>query len=74
MMRVKRKLFHASGSTLAVITPMCTPDSIESRICEHVLGQGQPSEAILNTGVLSTEWTKAYLCLLKEADKEITLP
>jgi len=34
---------------------------------EHVLGKGQPSKVILNTGILSTEWTDTYLQLLKES-------
>ena len=46
---------------------MTPPESIESKMYEHVLGQGQPSTALLNSGVLSTEWTEAYLRLLKEA-------
>lgn len=45
---------------------MPSTDSIESRIYEHVLGQGQPSAVLLNTGVLSNEWTDTYLQLLKE--------
>src|ERR1043166_3056514 len=46
---------------------MHSPDSIESRIYEHVLGEGQPSNLLWTTGVLSNEWTDEYLRLLKEA-------
>ena len=41
--------------------------SIESRLYEHVLGAGEPSSKLLNTGVLTTEWTNTYLQLLDEA-------
>ena len=46
---------------------MHAPDSIESRIYEHVLGEGHPGLTLLETGVLSTEWTDTYLQLLKES-------
>jgi hypothetical protein len=42
-------------------------DTIESRLYEHVLGEGQQHNVLLNTGVLTTEWTDTYLQLLKEA-------
>ena len=45
---------------------MHTPDSIEARIYEHVLGSGSPHPALLDTGVLPDEWTETYLRLLKE--------
>jgi hypothetical protein len=46
---------------------MPSPDSIESRLYEHVLGDGSPHPALLSSGVLSDEWTETYLRLLKEA-------
>jgi hypothetical protein len=46
---------------------MSSPDSIESRLYEHVLGEGSPHQALLSKGVLSDEWTDIYLRLLKEA-------
>jgi hypothetical protein len=46
---------------------MPSGDSIESRIYEHVFGAAHPGTVLLNTGVLSTEWTDTYLMLLKEA-------
>ena len=48
-------------------TSMPSPDSIESRIYEHVFGAAHPGVILLDTGVLSTEWTETYLELLKEA-------
>ena len=49
---------------------MHTPDSIESRLYEHVLGSGSPIQLLLDQGVLSDEWTETYLQLLKEADQK----
>ena len=46
---------------------MPSSDSIESRLYEHVLGAGSPHPTVLSTGVLTDEWTEAYLQLLKEA-------
>lgn len=46
---------------------MISPDSIESRLYEHVLGDGSPNPALLSTGVLTDEWTDAYLGFLEEA-------
>jgi hypothetical protein len=46
---------------------MPSPDSIESRMYEHVLGGDSPHPALLSTGVLTDEWTDAYLRLLQEA-------
>ena len=46
---------------------MPSPDSIELRLYEHVLGAGTPHPTLLSTGVLSDEWTETYLLLLKEA-------
>ena len=46
---------------------MRSPDSIESRLYEHVLGGGSPHPALLSTGVLTDDWTDAYLKLLQEA-------
>src|SRR5689334_13573309 len=57
---------------------MSSPDSTELRLYEHVLGEGQHSNVLLNTGVLSTEWTDTYLRLLKEAaqkfERQVSLP
>jgi hypothetical protein len=49
---------------------MSNTASIESRIYEHVLGGGQSHMSLLSTGVLSDEWTNAYLELLEEAVKK----
>ena len=46
---------------------MPSPDSIESRLYEYVFGAGSPHTALLSTGVLTDEWTDAYLRLLQEA-------
>jgi hypothetical protein len=45
---------------------MATPKSIELQLYEHVFGEREPTVALLNTGMLSDEWTDTYLRLLKE--------
>ena len=49
---------------------MPTPESVEARLYELVVGKGSPMPVLLNTGVLSPDWVDVYLTLLKEAERE----
>jgi hypothetical protein len=40
---------------------------IETRMFEHVFGEGCPFDDLLNKGTISLEWVNTYLELLKEA-------
>ncbi len=48
---------------------MPDPKPIGLQLYEHVFGEREPTVALLNTGVLSDEWTDTYLRLLKEASQ-----
>ena len=43
--------------------------TIESRLFDHVLGEGSPLPELLSGGKLSAEWIKRYQELLKQADQ-----
>lgn len=46
---------------------MPSPNSIESRLYDHVLGASTPHPMLVNTSVLTDDWTEMYLLLLTEA-------